>query len=449
MSPGFKPLVTHLSELYLADRFFVVLGFTTVLSVLGFWFGPLFYLAVALAGGLLILTFYDIYRLYRVAGRVSGKRTPPDVLSLGDELPVTVTVRNAGTIPLRAVLTDELPEQLQVRDQLISLPLPAGSQTQQQYPIRPVTRGVYRFGNLNIFLRTAWELAERRLVIPQEQDVAVYPSIVQLQQFRLAARADVPTGGRRQPRPVTRSYAFDQIKEYVKGDDLRNVNWKATARRGQVMVNEYEAERAQPIYCLIDKGRTMLMPFASLSLLDHAINASLALSQVILDRRDRAGLITFSDKLGDVVPADGKPDQLRRIMEVLYRQQEREGESNYDLLYYATRRFLPGRSLLLLFTNFESNYALDRVLPVLKRISRNHSLIVVLFENTEVTDLLDAATADAASVYLKSTARRYVQERQLMALRLRRHGIRVLLTPPHELTGRSIQEYLETKRRGF
>ena len=449
MTVGFKPFVTHLSELYLADRFFYALGAIPVLSALGFWFAPLFFLAITLALALVASTLYDVYRLYGAAGRVSAERLPPDVLSLGDELPVTVVVRNAGHIALGIVLTDELPEQLQIRDQYISLPLRPGSETRQPYLIRPLTRGVYRFGNLNLFLRTAWQLAERRLVIPQAQEVAVYPSIIQMRQFQLAARADVPAGGRRQPRPVTKSYAFDQIKEYVKGDDLRSVNWKATARRGQVMVNQYEAERAQPIYSVIDKGRTMLMPFASLSLLDHAINASLALSRVILDRQDRAGLITFSDKLGDVVPADGKPDQLRRIMEVLYRQQEREGESDYDLLYYATRRFLPGRSLLLLFTSFESNYALDRVLPVLKRISRHHSLVVVLFENTEVTELLDDRTPDVASVYLKSTARRYLQERQLMALRLRRHGIRVLLTPPRELTGRTIQEYLETKRRGF
>ena len=81
------------------------------------------------------------------------------------------------------------------------------------------------------------------------------------------------------------------------------------------MVNKYEIERAQRIYCVIDKSRTMLMPFAGLSLLDYAINASLALSSVILKREDRAGLITFSDKLGDVLTADGKPDQLRRILE--------------------------------------------------------------------------------------------------------------------------------------
>ena len=442
-------MLTHLSNLYLGNRFFVSVGGVVVLSALGYWSAPLFLLAVSLLGLLLILTGYDVYRLYRIAGSVSAKRIPPQVLSLGDELQVEVQIRNQASTDLQITVTDELPDQLQVRDHRIPVAVAAGSRTRLTYPLRPLTRGIYHFGDLHLFLKTPLRLVERRLVVAHQQDVAVYPSIVQMNQFSLGAGGAAPQGGHRQPRPVTRSYEFDQIKEYVKGDDLRSVNWKATARRGQVMVNQYETERAQRIYCLVDKGRTMLMPFGGLSLLDHAINASLALTRVVLERQDRAGLITFSDKLGDVVPADGKPDQLRRVLEILYRQQEREGESNYDLLYYATRRFLPGRSLLLLFTNFESNYSLDRVMPILKRISKNHSLVVILFENTEVATLLEDKTPDIASVYLKSTARRYLQERQLMALRLRRNGIGVILTRPEDLTGKSIQEYLERKRKGF
>ncbi|WP_104419508.1 DUF58 domain-containing protein [Neolewinella xylanilytica] len=449
MTTGINPILTHLSNVYLGNRFFYALGGVVLLSALGFRYAALFFMAVIGAALLLLGTIYDLYRLYRSASRISADRTPPSVLSLGDELPVTITLGNASTTDLRAVVTDELPEQLQVRDQRISVLLPAATRQTVSYPVRPATRGVYRFGDLNVFLQTAWRLAERRLVAPQVREIAVYPSIVGMQHFRLEARANVPHGGKSQPRPVTRSYEFDQIKTYVRGDDLRNVNWKATGRRGQVMVNQYETERAQRIYSIIDKGRTMLMPFAGLSLLDHAINASLALSRVILDGQDRAGLLTFSDKLGDVIPADNKPDQLARILQLLYRQREREGESDYDLLYYATRRVLPGRSLLLLFTNFESNYALDRVLPTLKRIAKNHSLVVILFENTEVAALLQEKTVDIGSVYLKSTARRYVQERQLMALRLRRNGIRVVLTPPEGLSGAAIQEYLRIKRKGF
>lgn len=419
-----------------------------VLSVIGFWYPPVFYLAVTVLSGLVLLTVVDFYRLYGAAAAVSAVRQPPEVLSLGDELPVRVIIENASNNALAIVVTDELPVQLQIRDQRLPLSVPGPGKRSVEYRVRPTTRGEYYFGDLNLFLSTNWGLAERRLRIPHEQVVAVYPSIVQMKQYSLRAHAAIPAAGRRRPRPVSKSYEFDQIKDYVRGDDLRSVNWKATARRGELMVNKYEIERAQRIYCVIDKSRTMLMPFGGLSLLDYAINASLALANVILKREDRAGLLTFSDKLGDVLTADSKPDQLRRILQTLYRQKEREGESDYDLLYYATRRFLPGRSLLMLFTNFESNYALDRVLPILRRISRNHSLVVVIFENTEIADLLGTPTLGVDEVYLKSTARNYLQERQLMAARLRQNGINVVLTRPEELTGAVISKYLELKGKG-
>ena len=449
MRAGFKDFLTHLRNLYLGNRFFGVLAVAVVVSALGFQFPPLFYAAVVLVIVLLGLTAADALRLYRQSSRITGWRNPPQVLSLGDEMRVGIRIRHGGSADLRVTVTDELPHQLQERDHRIPANLPAGRETELDYAIRPLSRGEYVFGNLNLFLRTRYGLAERRLVLPLAQTVAVYPSIVQMRQFQLNAYVPGSGGSRRQPRPVTKSYEFDQIKEYVRGDDLRSINWKATARRGDIMVNRYEAERSQRIYCLIDKGRTMLMPFDGLSLLDYAINASLALSRVVLDRQDRAGLITFADKLGDIVPADHKSDQLRRIMDTLYRQREREGESDFDLLYYVTRRFLPGRSLLLLFTNFESNYALDRVLPVLRYVARSHRLVVVFFENTEVAALLHEAVPDIDAIYRQHTARRYVQERQLMALRLRRNGIAVILTRPEDLTGTVIERYAELKSRGI
>ncbi len=346
------------------------------------------------------------------------------------------------------VRTDELPAALQIRNHQIPLVLEAGADRELSYPLRPMTRGEYRFGNLNLFLTTNWQLAERRLEIPAEETVPVYPSILQMQQFALQGKTTVPAQGRKRLRRLAKSYEFDQIKEYVLGDDYRSINWKATGRRNSLMINQYEDERPQRIFCCIDKGRTMLMPFNGLSLLDYAINATLALSNVILGKEDRAGLLTFSDKIGTILPADSKPDQLRRIMEALYRQQEQQKESDYDLLYYASRKLLGGRSLILLFTNFESNYALDRVLPGLRRIARAHQLVVVLFENTEIAELLEERTEDVEDVYLKSTARNFLQQRQLMAARLRQNGIKVILTRPEELTGAVINQYLELKRRG-
>ena len=441
-------LVRHLRNIHLDNRFFLGMGVVIVLSAVGFWWSGLYYLAVFGLIGLLGALAYDVYQLYLIADEVTAERRTPKVLSLSDETAIRVMVNNRGGRLINALLTDELPAELQIRDHAIPFELPPETERELSYRIRPVSRGEYGFGAINLFLTTKWQLAERRLIFPAEATVPVYPSILQMQQFSLRAKTTVPAQGRKRLRRLAKSYEFDQIKEYVVGDDYRGINWKATGRRNQLMVNQYEDERAQRVFCCIDKGRTMLMPFNGLSLLDYAINATLALSNVILTKQDRAGLLTFSDKIGTVLPADAKPDHLRRIMEALYRQREQQLESNYDLLYHASRKLLGGRSLMILFTNFESNYALDRVLPALRRIARAHQLVVILFENTEIADLLDGPIYGPEEVYVKSTARNFLQQRELMAARLRQNGIKVVLTRPEELTGAVINEYLELKRRG-
>ncbi|OAV42806.1 DUF58 domain-containing protein [Lewinella sp. 4G2] len=438
----------HLRYFYLGNRFFYAVAGVILLSVIGFSANWVFYLAVLGLVALVIATLYDVYLLYRAASGISATRRTPKVLSLSDEMAIRVKVRNDGAAPVAATLVDELPAQLQIRDHRIAFTLDPDQEKELTYPVRPMSRGEYAFGNINIFLTSNLGLGERRVEVPAEEVVPVYPSILQMRQFALKAKTTIPAPGMRRMRRLAKSYEFDQIKDYVLGDDFRSINWKATGRHQKLMVNQYEDERAQRVFCVIDKGRTMLMPFDGLSLMDYSINATLALSNVIINRQDRAGLLTFSDKIGNVLPADSKPDHIRRLLDVLYRQQERQKESNYDLLYYASRRLLGGRSLLILFTNFESNYALDRVLPGLRKITKAHQLVVIMFENTEVADKLEGRVETVEELYQQSTARHFIQQKQLMAARLRQNGVKVILTRPENLTGDVINKYLELKARG-
>lgn len=431
------------------NRLFVGLGAVVLASIAGFYWRPLYWLAIGALATLLGALLYDYYRLYRMAGKITASRLTPKVLSLSDEMNIRIRISNSGSTAVSARIIDELPFDLQQRDHYIDLELAPDSDRELRYPIRPLTRGEYGFGKINVFLSSPLKLAEWHLKLGDPEVVPVYPSILQMQQFALKGQTTVPATGRKRMRRLAKSYEFDQIKDYVVGDDIRSINWKATSRRNSLMINQYEDERAQRVYCFIDKGRTMLMPFDGLSLLDYAINATLALSNVIIKREDRAGLLTFSDKVGTVLPADSKPDHLRRLLEALYRQEERQVESNYDLLYYASRKLLGGRSLIILFTNFESNYALDRVLPGLRRIAKMHQLVVILFENTEIADLLGEPTEAVDDIYRKATARRFLQQRELMAARLRQNGVKVILTRPQDLTGEVINKYLQMKQRGL
>jgi len=240
---------------------------------------------------------------------------------------------------------------------------------------------------------------------------------------------------------------FEQVKEYVQGDDYRTLNWTATARKGQLMVNNYTDEKSQQVYCIIDKGRVMKMPFEGMSLLDYAINASLVLSNVALLKHDKAGLVTFSEQVGAFLPANSKPVQMQSIREVLYNQKTRYLESDFEQLYAVLRRKISQRSLIILFTNFESLTGMRRHLPYLRKIASHHLLLTVFFENTELKSLVSAPATNVEEVYTKTVAEKFAFEKRLIAKELQQYGILSILTPPQDLTVNAINKYVELKAR--
>ena len=215
------------------------------------------------------------------------------------------------------------------------------------------------------------------------------------------------------------------------------------------MVNQYEDEKAQQVYCVIDKSRVMRMPFGGLTLIDYSINAALVMSNIILQKKDKAGLLTFSDKLGSTLAADNSPNQLGRILHELYREKEGKGEASYELLYYAVRRLVRGRSLLLLFTNFESQFALERVLPTLRKINNMHVLVVVFFINTEIEEFTKQNVQTTEDIYHQTIAQKFSDEKTQMMQKLRQYGIQTILTRPEDLNINTINKYLELKSRGL
>jgi uncharacterized protein (DUF58 family) len=257
-----------------------------------------------------------------------------------------------------------LPVQFQERKWLRKAQLPVNAEHRIEYSLKPTSRGEYVFNDINVFVHAPLQLVKRRFIFPAKKTVKVYPSYVQMRRYQLLAVSNrLQEVGVKRIRKIGHSMEFEQIKEYVRGDDYRTINWKATARKDGLMVNNYTDERSQQIYCLINKGRVMKMPFNGMTLLDHAINASLVLANVALVKQDKAGLITFSENLDNFLLADKKPTQMNLILEALYRQQTRFLEPDYEKLFSVIRNRITNRSLLVLFTNFESLEGLQRELP--------------------------------------------------------------------------------------
>ncbi|WP_165779188.1 DUF58 domain-containing protein [Brumimicrobium salinarum] len=242
---------------------------------------------------------------------------------------------------------------------------------------------------------------------------------------------------------------FEQIKNYVQGDDIRTINWKATSRQSQLMVNQYQEQRSQSVYAIIDKSRAMEHQFEGLTLFDHAINSTLVFSNIALKKGDKIGLVTFSHKLGtQLAPNPGKR-QLQRILDALYTQKTEFKEANYSLLYQALRRNVPFRSLLMLYTNFETELAMHRALPMLKSLNKKHVLVVVFFKNTDLHEELTKNPDTTRDIYVSTLAEDVINTKKRIAKELKRQGIHTVLTAPNKLNIDTLNKYLELKSKGL
>jgi uncharacterized protein (DUF58 family) len=437
-------------NLFLTNRFFIGLGILIVVFLAAFPFKILFPVAQAMLVMFVAMALADTILLFHRNTRLSATRTPPNLMSLGDSNRIGLRVENPTGYDWQLKVIDELPFQFQKRDFELEMTVQAGRFAETTYDLTPTERGEYHFGDILLLAASSLGLVQRRFRIPAAAMVPTYPSVIQMKKYELKAVKQIANQyGIKKIRRLGHSYEFEQIKTYVPGDDIRTLNWKASGRRATLMVNQYEDERSQQVYCILDKSRVMRLPFNGLTLLDHSINATLVISNIILQKKDRVGLFTFSDKLGTTLAADAHPRQLQRILEELYHQKEGSNEANYELLYYAVRKLVRGRSLLMFFTNYESVFALERALPTLRLLNDLHLLVVVFFKNTEIETFALEDAENTESIYNQVVAQKYTREKMQMVQILRQHGIQAILTRPEDLSIHTINKYLELKSRGL
>jgi uncharacterized protein (DUF58 family) len=427
---------------------FAGLGGVVLLFLLSFFFPWLGIIPLIAFWVFIALVVIDVWVLYRLNNGIFAKRIAPERLSNGDDNDISLYIENYYPFSISLDIIDEIPHQFQKRDVNFHTQLTPRQHKLINYQLRPTKRGEYSFGDIRVYVNSALGLVSRRYNFEQAEVLPVYPSFLQLRRYELMAISNrLNEIGIKKIRRLGNSMEFEQIKNYVAGDDYRTVNWKATARQGTLMVNNYTEEKSQHVYCIIDKSRAMKMPFNGLSLLDYAINASLVLSSVALIKEDKAGLITVSDKKGAVIPAERRPTQLNKIMEVLYKEKTRFMETDMEMVYTTVRNTLKQRSLVVFFTNFESLSALERQLPYLKRIAKFHLLVMVFFENTGLRELSEQSAADVEGIYIKTIAEKFIYEKRLIVKELARHGIQSILTAPQNLTVNTINRYLELKAK--
>ena len=437
-------------NVYLTDRIFLFFFLNICLFIAGY-FLPFFYAlgnVMLLSGSLLVVI--DLLFLYPVKNGLEARRKVTERLSNGDENRVSIVLTNQYAYPVHVQIIDEIPVQFQYRDFEETLALERGQTTAFNYTLKPVERGEYHFGKLHVFVQGKVGFIKRRYTFSEDVMVPVYPSFIQMRKYELLAISNRLTEeGVKKIRKVGHQMEFDQIREYVKGDDSRTINWKATARKAEVMVNQYQDEKSQQVFSLIDMGRTMKSPFDGMTLLDYAINASLVISNIAMLKGDKAGLCTFNHSIDSFLPADRKKTHLLKIMEMLYRSDTGFLESNIELLYTMVRRKIHQRSLLLLFTHFESLSSALRYIHIFQKLAKDHLLVVIFFQNTELYQLSRMDSENLEEVYIKTIAEQLLYEKKQIVKEFNKLGIHAILSEPQNLSVETLNKYLNLKARGI
>lgn len=417
----------------------------------GNYYDIMFFLGKVLSILVLAVILTDFYLLYLSGQRLALDRVLPEKLSNGDDNEILVIIKNDYYFNLKVRIIDEVPFQFQDRFFSIRVSINAREEKKVRYYLKPFERGSYEFGRIHVYAVSPIGIIIRRFTGKHKSEtIKVYPSFLRMHKYQLLAINDrlIEIGITRIRRRGQHS-EFDQIREYVPGDDRRTINWKAAARKNKLMVNQFQDERSQQVYSVIDMGRTMQMPFRHMSLLDYAINASLIISNTVIQKHDKAGILTYNTSVNAFLPAERKNNTILKILEILYDQHTSFSESNPELVYIILKNKVRHRSLLIFYTNFESLSGLNRQLEYLVKLSKLHLILIVVFENTEIMAMTEQFATTMEDIYMNTIAEKFMFEKKIIIKELNAHGIHSILTKPEDLTVNLINKYFELKYRGL
>ncbi len=418
--------------------------------LLGLGYVWTFFMYVGYVWGVVLLLgcLLNLVLLYGPKGRLVAERSCPELLSLGDDNKVTVKVRNTFNQKVRTIVYDEAPFSFQMRHLKLTADIEPKGEVELPYTVRPVRRGLYVFHTINVFKSVFPHLIIRRFKYDSPFKTKVYPAFAFMHNMeQLSFTNRELEWGSKSIRRIGQSREFEQIREYVKGDDFHSINWKATARKHTLMVNEWQDEKAQTIYAVVDKGRGMQHTFNGLSLLDHSFNSALRLAYLSLQNHDNVGLITFEREVGAFVQAGRSMKQMNRMLSTLYDEVSSFYQSDYFNLYDFCKRKINKRSLLVIYTTFDSLTSVRRQLPHLQQLAKSHVVLVTFFIDKDLEQMANERPNDTLGYVTQMVAQKFGFEQKQIVKELRRYGIYSLLTSPEKLNSDVINRYLEFKSR--
>jgi uncharacterized protein (DUF58 family) len=432
------------------NRFFLLLALGVALLSFGWFNRAALYLTIAFDVLLFAAAAFD-YFISERAKDFTVERKMDERFAMGAENPVSVKIRNRTRRPVKFIVKDEYPPQMELLDpREASLTVPTNRSRTWTYQLLPTGRGKYNFGNTALRFRTKLGLLWKQYNYATTQDVKVYPNIREAKKNELYAhRNRRPDPGIRRMQLRGQGREFESMREFVTGDEIRHISWHATARRGKVITRQYTIERSQNVVVLLDTGRLMTARIGKLSKLDHAINAALSIAYVAASGGDNVGLLAFARRVISYLPPRRGRDQINRVMESLYNLEPQLIEPSYARSFNFFSSNCKRRSLVIILTDLVDRDASAELLVHTSKLIPRHLPLIVTIGDTDLRELVRSRPNTPAEVYQQGVAEEILRQREEALSRIRHAGGLALDVPARQLSIALVNKYLEVKERGL
>ncbi|WIV13091.1 DUF58 domain-containing protein [Proteiniborus sp. MB09-C3] len=432
----------------ITKRFILLIGLGIILTFIAYFFGlalTTFILYNIICFSLLIIDYMispspDSFEIERLNG---------EKLSLFENEKIGISVYNKSDKKIYAEIKDEVPDfHFDIQNSAIDKYIAPHGKEVFEYEIVPKKRGAFKFGKLHMRYDGQLKLCRKQFSSNIEKEYKVYPNLKDLRKHKLAAyNSLIYKDGRKRLRILGKGTEFESLREYVSGDEYRKINWNATARENKPIVNQYEPEKNQHVYVLIDAGRPMSYSIRGHSKLDIAINTGLILCDIVNQNGDQSGLMAFNTDIEAFIPPGKGSGHRNRLMEALYHIEHSKSTSNYEEAFYFFKEKERRRSLICLFTDFDTIEEAEDMIRVLPAILKNNIVIIVLINDEKLEKIVSKTVKKEEEAYIKSIAIEMLKDRKKLISLLNTKGIMCIECEPEKITSDVINKYIYAKNR--
>jgi uncharacterized protein (DUF58 family) len=423
----------------------VVIGLSVLWLVPGSTGRSLAWLAAA---AVLLATVVDLAML-PPRRRVDARRAVPETLGLGDRHDALLEIESRWGWPFRATITHEMPPSI-VLDELPPVEVPANGAIGVPMSFTPMRRGRIQVGDIALRATGRLGLLARIIRLPLSAESTVVPSLANVRRFRLLAMQHrLQDVGIRALRRRGEGRSFAGLREYVPGDDPRNIDWKSTARHERMMLREFTIERSQTVMTLVDCGRAMTQMAGEFARIEHVLSAALLLTDVAAVSGDQVGTLAFDDTVRAFVPPQRGRAALGSVREALSGVNASLSEPDYATAFRMLALRQRRRALVVFFTDVMDARASRSLIAFLARAAARHVVVVVALRNEALVAAAQPHAGTTRDVYLAAAAEELVLERDEALARMRRVGVNVLDVTAPQMATAVVNRYLEIKSRGL